>query len=708
MAKFVTNNNLPAIALNGCTAPGPCASYWRFVGIEVTNTAGIRVSNKLVDFSGGNHMILDRSIIHGQDDPTFNQTSEVQGGVNFNGSYLAVIDSWVYNTFCANAPTGATCVDSQGVSGGTGPYPQKAQKILNNLVASSGESWFWGGGQQAHLTNASNPDGVSTDIEVRKNFSFKPLSWMLAICGGTCTGNKWDPKNLGETKATNRSLWEANVEQNSWTGWQSDQFGNANLVTPKNQSSKANGTGTVAVDSAFTDNKHIVVTGGTFNCELDLRTDAGYAAICPSIVAFPGLPGTYTKPCPPAGCRVTIGGATYHGQTVTDSTHMVLAEVLTTPGVQTSYCKRGLNPFAVVRNHTMRYNLIRHVTDVYEILTGESDCGDDALGVHSVSVHDNIAYDVDATFWTNSLNPCCNTGWVVKLESATTSAAAVPSEITVNHNTAALISFGGHNQGLANWFDQKAIPVYFPNIQFLNNITAASLGIAQGGGGYITGGQYGGANLLACSGHAAGSGCTYDIRKNLVLTGLWTSQGNDSPNIQSAGGTAVDSCTSSGTTTSGSAAACDRNVGFNGYSSVFTAWDPNGVGPFDLSLPAGSPYLLQGTDNKNLGADVPGTTAKLIGSDLNSTVTYAALSITTTSLPNGTLGQTYSQQLAASTGASPFKAWSLTAGSLPAGLTLGRNGLISGTPTAVGSSFTVRAVDASHQTATKSLSITIN
>jgi len=134
----------------------------------VTNTAGIRVSNKLVDFSGGNHMILDRSMIHGQDDPTFNQTSEVQGGVNFNGSYLAVIDSWVYNTFCANAPTGATCVDSQGVSGGTGPYAQKAQKILNNLVASSGESWFWGGGQQAHLTNASNPDGVSTDIEVRK------------------------------------------------------------------------------------------------------------------------------------------------------------------------------------------------------------------------------------------------------------------------------------------------------------------------------------------------------------------------------------------------------------------------------------------------------------------------------------------------------------------------------------------------------------
>lgn len=43
-------------------------------------------------------------------------------------------------------------------------------------------------------------------------------------------------KNLGETKATSRALWEKNYIHNSGTGWYTDQFGNGHLFTPKNQS----------------------------------------------------------------------------------------------------------------------------------------------------------------------------------------------------------------------------------------------------------------------------------------------------------------------------------------------------------------------------------------------------------------------------------------------------------------------------------------
>jgi len=87
----------------------------------------------------------------------FNKTSEVQGGVNFNGSYLAVIDSWIYDIFVPMRIAVPSCVDSQGIAGGLGLYPQVAQKIVNNLVAASGESWFWGGGQQGYLPTANNP-----------------------------------------------------------------------------------------------------------------------------------------------------------------------------------------------------------------------------------------------------------------------------------------------------------------------------------------------------------------------------------------------------------------------------------------------------------------------------------------------------------------------------------------------------------------------
>jgi large repetitive protein len=69
-----------------------------------------------------------------------------------------------------------------------------------------------------------------------------------------------------------------------------------------------------------------------------------------------------------------------------------------------------------------------------------------------------------------------------------------------------------------------------------------------------------------------------------------------------------------------------------------------------------------------------------------------ALQITTGALANATAGTAYAATLAASGGGS--LTWTLSAGSLPAGLTLGSNGVLSGTPTAGGSyTFTVRVTD---------------
>jgi hypothetical protein len=86
-----------------------------------------------------------------------------------------------------------------------------------------------------------------------------------------------------------------------------------------------------------------------------------------------------------------------------------------------------------------------------------------------------------------------------------------------------------------------------------------------------------------------------------------------------------------------------------------------------------------------------------------------ALVITTTSLPSGAEGSAYGAGVAATGGAAPLGAWTVVEGSLPAGLTLGANGAISGTPTAQGTStFTVQIVDAVGSVATQGLSITVN
>jgi subtilisin family serine protease len=83
-------------------------------------------------------------------------------------------------------------------------------------------------------------------------------------------------------------------------------------------------------------------------------------------------------------------------------------------------------------------------------------------------------------------------------------------------------------------------------------------------------------------------------------------------------------------------------------------------------------------------------------------------SITTTSLPEGTVGDAYSATLQAAGGTPPYT-WSLDSGSLPSSLSLDTStGAIAGTPTSAGTfSFTARVTDSASQSDTQALSITV-
>ena len=111
-----------------------------------------------------------------------------------------------------------------------------------------------------------------------------------------------------------------------------------------------------------------------------------------------------------------------------------------------------------------------------------------------------------------------------------------------------------------------------------------------------------------------------------------------------------------------------------------------------------SSFTVQVTDANSMTATKP----------LTLTVTATpAPTITTTTLPGGTQNIAYSATLAATGGTTPYT-WSTISGTLPAGLTLAPNGVISGTPTGSGtSSFTVQVTDATAKTASKALSLTV-
>ncbi|NCW28550.1 MAG: hypothetical protein EBV83_09730, partial [Verrucomicrobia bacterium] len=151
------------------------------------------------------------------------------------------------------------------------------------------------------------------------------------------------------------------------------------------------------------------------------------------------------------------------------------------------------------------------------------------------------------------------------------------------------------------------------------------------------------------------------------------------------------------------------------YSQTLTA--VGGTTPYGWSLTNGSlPPGLNLTNGNIQGTPSQGGTfnftlrlADAAGGFVTRayTVSIASLlNITTLTLSNATAGSAYSQTLQATNGTAPY-AWSLAPGSsLPNGLTLGTNGVISGTPSTVSSSsFTVQVQDAASLTTTRAFTL---
>ena len=132
------------------------------------------------------------------------------------------------------------------------------------------------------------------------------------------------------------------------------------------------------------------------------------------------------------------------------------------------------------------------------------------------------------------------------------------------------------------------------------------------------------------------------------------------------------------------------------------------TGTTSISVTIKGDTLFEGNETffVNLSSPVNATIADAqgIGTITNDD---AAVSITTVTLPNPSVGVLYGQSVAA-TGGSGSYTFSLSAGTLPTGIFLSTGGVLSGTTNQVGSFFsTIAATDANSQTASRAYTLTV-
>jgi hypothetical protein len=154
-----------------------------------------------------------------------------------------------------------------------------------------------------------------------------------------------------------------------------------------------------------------------------------------------------------------------------------------------------------------------------------------------------------------------------------------------------------------------------------------------------------------------------------------------------------------------------QTLAATGGSGTYTWSITSGSLPSGLSLNS-STGAITGTPSAAATASFTVQVADGIGTvskALSITINPSTLTISTSSLAAGNVNTAYSQTLGASGGTSPYT-WSLSSGSLPAGLSLNSStGVISGTPTGASTvSATYLVTDSASVTANKTLSITIN
>ncbi len=199
MPKLVTAGATPTITV----AYG--ANYWRLAGLQLTaassypkgcGTATLHcMTYFLMNIAGtsgamADHIYVDRVYGHG------GPLQDLQGGIVTNWNSAALVDSYIDDVHIKGFDSVGT-----GCYRCVGPI-----KITNNYISASTENIMFGG------SGGNGNPGVPSDIEIRNNYLYKPLSWVTA----SVTNNSMVVKNAFEVKSGQRILFDSNVIENVW------------------------------------------------------------------------------------------------------------------------------------------------------------------------------------------------------------------------------------------------------------------------------------------------------------------------------------------------------------------------------------------------------------------------------------------------------------------------------------------------------------
>ena len=284
------------------TEPG--AHHYKFIGVEIsTATAQVKV-NDLVRLGESDsqtsldmvphHIVIDRSYIHGFD------TQNVQRGISLNSAETSITNSHISDVHGKG-------YDTQAICGWNGPGPFK---IINNYLEGAGENVMFGGADPK-IRNL-----VPSDIEIRDNHFFKPLSWKAN--DPSYGGHHWTVKNLFELKNARRVTIDRNVFENNWVD---AQAGSGILFTVRND----NGTApwSIIEDVTFTNN---IVKNSPAALNLlgkdNLKPSQQSRGLVISNNLFTGISGTF----------LTMSG--YLNVTISNNTHIQSGNIMMLHGEQ--------------------------------------------------------------------------------------------------------------------------------------------------------------------------------------------------------------------------------------------------------------------------------------------------------------------------------------------------------------------------------------
>jgi len=310
----------------------------------------------------------------------------------------------------------------------------------------------------------------------------------------------------------------------------------------------------------------------------------------------------------------------------------------------------------------------------------------------------------DMTMWTIQEFCDATNSWgcrVVKLLAplpATPSAAAPTSGMT---GTTINVAVTGTSSSGSGFFD--------PGVGFTNRIAAS----VDGGGVTVNSVTYTSPTSITLNvtiaGNASTGGRTITVTNpdgQSVTSGsaIFTVSPGSCPTISLSPATLPDGA---------AGAAYNQTVTASGGQSPYSFSVTSGSLPSGISLSSGG--VLSGTPGFGGASNftISANDANGCSGSQSYTLTVTgcpSITLSPTTLPDGTVGSSYSQTITASGGTAPYT-FTVTSGSLPAGLSLATDGTLSGSPTAGGTSnFTVTATDGSGNSCTgaRAYSLTIN